>query len=80
MTGQTLLTASERELLLSLARLSVAEQLGLDRGTLLPNALLTAIAQAAPRDEASLARVDGIRRWQIEAVGPALLEVIARRR
>ncbi len=62
------------------ARNRRAEQLGLDRGTLLPNALLVATAQAAPRDEATLAAVEGIRRWQVEAVGDALLAVMRNRR
>jgi len=62
------------------ARNSRAQELGLDRGTLLSNALLMAIAQVAPRDPAALARVDGIRGWQVEAVGPALLEVLRRKR
>jgi ribonuclease D len=52
----------------------------LDRGTLLPNATLLAVAQAAPRDEAELARVEGIRRWQVEAAGAALLTVLQRGR
>lgn len=53
-----------------------ADELGLDRGTLLPNATLTAVAVRAPRDEGELARVDGIRRWQVEAAGAVLLEVL----
>ena len=55
-----------------------AEALGLDRGTLLPNATLIAVALAAPSDLAALERVDGIRRWQVEAVGEQLLEVLRR--
>lgn len=62
------------------ARNRRAEELGLDRGTLLPNALVTAAALATPGSLEELARLDGIRRWQVEAVGPALLEVLTRRR
>ncbi len=62
------------------ARNRRAEALGLDRGTLLPNALLLAIAQAAPADEQALFAVEGIRRWQVEAVGAQLLEVLGARR
>lgn len=55
-----------------------AEALGLDRGTLLPNATLTAIALASPRNLDELAKVDGMRRWQVEATGEAMLEVLRR--
>lgn len=65
---------------LKAARNRRAEELKLDRGTLLPNATVTAVAVQAPRDLEALAQVDGMRRWQVEAVGPALLEVLARRR
>jgi ribonuclease D len=61
---------------LKIARNRRAEELGLDRGTLLPNATILAIAGEAPHDEAALARVDGMRRWQIEAAGAALLAVL----
>lgn len=53
-----------------------AEALGLDRGMLLPNAALIAIAIASPQDLEAMARVEGVRRWQVEAVGPAMLEVL----
>lgn len=65
---------------LKAARNRRAEELKLDRGTLLPNATVTAVAMQAPRDLDALARVDGMRRWQLEAVGPALLAVLARGR
>jgi len=62
------------------ARNHRAKELGLDRGTLLPNATILAIAGEAPRDEAALARVDGMRRWQVEAAGAELLAVLKGRR
>lgn len=65
---------------LKAARNRAAESVGLDRGTLLPNALITAVAVEAPADLQSLAGVEGIRGWQVEVVGPALLEVLARKR
>lgn len=65
---------------LKLARNKRAEELGLDRGTLLSNALLLAIAMERPRDAAGLARIEGLRQWQREAVGGALLEVLNGRR
>jgi ribonuclease D len=63
---------------LKVARNRRAQELGIDRGALLANALITAIATKTPSDEASLAQVDGIRNWQVEAVGSALLEVLRR--
>lgn len=62
---------------LKTARNRRAEELGLDRGTLLSNAVLGAIAMRSPRDEADLMSVDGFRRWQLDAVGPQLLEVLS---
>ncbi len=62
------------------ARNRRAEELGLDRGTLLPNALVHAVATQRPASLEALAAVDGIRTWQVEAVGPALLAVLTGRR
>ncbi len=58
------------------ARNRRADSLGLDRGTLLSNAVLMAVALENPRDVAALARVDGIRSWQVEAAGADLLNVL----
>jgi ribonuclease D len=58
------------------ARNRRAATLGLDRGTLLPNAVLLAVAKQRPMDEAALVGVDGIRKWQVEAAGKDLLEVL----
>ncbi len=63
---------------LKVARNKRAAELGLDRGTLLPNAILIAIATARPRDHAGLAKIEGLRQWQQEAVGDALLVVLNR--
>ncbi len=63
---------------LKAARNSRADELGLDRGTLLANAVITAVALAAPGTPEALASVDGMRRWQVEAVGSKLLEVLDR--
>jgi ribonuclease D len=65
---------------LKVARNKKAEAVGLDRGTLLPNAAITAIAMEAPRDLDGLTRIDGVRRWQLEVVGDELLQVLARNR
>lgn len=53
-----------------------AADLGIDRGTLLPNASLVEIARAAPRSADDLSSVAGLRQWQLEVVGPGLLEVL----
>jgi len=65
---------------LKAARNRRAEQLGLDRGTLLPNATLISVAQAAPKDEGALFALNGIRRSQVEAVDAQLMEVLRTRR
>lgn len=65
---------------LKVVRNKRAEELGLDRGTLMANALVQAVALQQPRSLEALAGVDGMRAWQVEAVGPALLEALARRR
>ena len=61
------------------ARNKRAVELKLDRGVLLPNALVTAVALQAPKDLEELARTDGMRRWQVDAVGPQILEALHRR-
>ena len=61
---------------LKVARNERADALGLDRGTLLSNAVITAIAWAGPRSLQDLFAVDGMRRWQAEAVGDDLLAVL----
>lgn len=58
------------------ARNQRASSLGLDRGTLLSNAVLMAVATQKPRDEETLSRVDGMRRWQVEVAGADLLEIL----
>ena len=58
---------------LKAARNARADELGLDRGALISNATLLAIALHAPTSLEALAAVDGMRRWQAEAVGPHLL-------
>ena len=60
------------------ARNERATELGLDRGTLLPNAGLTDIAMNPPRDLDELRRRGTVRRWQVEAAGEAILEALVR--
>lgn len=54
-------------------RAGATERIGLEPGVVLPNRLITAIAEAAPRTLEELARVDGVRRWRVETVGAELL-------
>lgn len=54
-------------------RNSRADDLGMDRGTLLSNAVLMEIAWAAPGDVGQLRDVPGVKAWQVDALGDALL-------
>jgi ribonuclease D len=53
-----------------------AESLGVDRGALLPNAVLMEIAFEKPNQLSDLDRIDGIKQWQIETVGTDLLTAL----
>jgi ribonuclease D len=59
-------------------RQAAAPAAGLDPGVLLPNRLIRPIAEAAPRDLAGLAAVEGIRRWRVEAFGREILAALRR--
>ncbi len=58
-------------------RAAAAGRLGLDAGVLLPGRLIERIAEAAPADATSLARVDGVRRWRVDELGAEILAAIA---
>lgn len=58
------------------ARNRRAEELGLDPGFLISRALLDEAARAEPTTLEELARVPGVRRWQTEATGDALLSAL----
>ncbi|HET7600582.1 MAG TPA: ribonuclease D [Gemmatimonadales bacterium] len=62
---------------LKAVRNQLATRVGLAPGVLCPNGTLEAIARTAPRSVEELARVPGIRRWQVEAVGKELLAAVA---
>jgi len=55
-------------------RVRLAAKFALQPGLLCPNWLLESIARAAPADRESLARVAGIRRWQVEQFGEELVD------
>lgn len=57
-------------------RAEAAPKFGLEPGALLPNRLIRAIAEAAPRDREALARVEGVRRWRAEVLGDGILAAI----
>jgi len=57
-------------------RAQAAPGFGLEPGVLLPNRLIGAIAQAAPRTPEELGRVDGIRRWRVDALGAGILAAL----
>jgi ribonuclease D len=58
-------------------RAKAAVSIGLDPGIVLPNRLIGAIADGGPRDLAQLSRIEGLRRWRLEAFGPQLLDAMA---
>lgn len=59
------------------ARDEAASGLGLDRGLLMPRAQLEELVRAKPRTLTDLETVPGVRRWQVEALGAALLGAVA---
>jgi ribonuclease D len=59
-------------------RAELVSRLQLQPGVLCPNWLLESVAREAPASMEELARVDGIRRWQIQVFGEQLLHVLHR--
>jgi ribonuclease D len=55
------------------ARDREADRLGLDPGFMMPRAQLEEVAREMPSTEAELAAIPGVRGWQIEALGTALI-------
>ena len=58
------------------ARDDAADALGLDRGFLMPRQRLEALARSRPNNAGELQQVDGVRRWQVEALGTDLLKAL----
>ncbi len=54
-----------------------AERLALDIAIVLPQRLLEKVAEAHPRSIADLERIEGLRRWRVEALGASLLPALA---
>jgi len=50
-----------------------SDELGIDRGTLLSNAVLREIAEHEPGSADELEAVPGVKRWQVEALGAGIL-------
>ncbi|HUG40136.1 MAG TPA: ribonuclease D [Longimicrobiales bacterium] len=59
------------------ARDAAADRLDLERGFLMPRAQLEELARRQPADRRALAEVPGVRNWQVEAIGDALLDVLS---
>jgi ribonuclease D len=53
-----------------------AEALAIDRGFLMPRAQLEEVARAHPDDLDALRAIEGIRNWQVEAMGGELVSAL----
>lgn len=51
----------------------VADELGIDRGVLFPNALILEVVRREPTSVEAMGALDGIKRWQAEIMAPHLL-------
>jgi ribonuclease D len=60
--------------LLKAARNRIALELAVDPGVLCGRTTLEAVARAHPTNRAALEQIPGLRRWQIEVLGDALLD------
>ena len=58
-------------------RTKEAERLALDISIVLPQRLLERVAEANPRSPEELARIEGLRRWRVEALGGSMLPALA---
>jgi ribonuclease D len=54
-----------------------AQELKLDVSVVIPQRLIDRLASERPRSRAELARIDGLRRWRLEAFGEELLAALA---
>jgi ribonuclease D len=58
------------------ARNRRAEELEMDGGFLMSRALLEEVARARPKSPGEMAEIPGVRNWQVEALGDALLAAL----
>jgi ribonuclease D len=58
-------------------RAKEAERLALDIAIVLPQRLLEKVAEANPRSVGDLERIEGLRRWRVEALAASLLPALA---
>jgi ribonuclease D len=61
---------------LKAARNQVAATLGIEPGVLCGKTTLEAIARARPADRTALGAVEGVRRWQVDVLGEAVLQAL----
>jgi ribonuclease D len=57
-------------------RTQEATQLGLDISIVLPQRLLERVAETNPRARADLGRIEGLRRWRVEALGDSMIAAV----
>lgn len=62
---------------LRVVRDAAAERLDLERGFLMPRAQLEELAREQPTSRGALAEIEGVRKWQVEAIGDELLTVLS---
>lgn len=60
-------------------RTKKAAALAIDVSVVLPQRLLDKVAEAAPRERAELARIEGLRRWRVAEFGDELMAKVAGR-
>ena len=63
---------------LKAVRDTIADDLNLDRGFLMPRNQIEEIARVNPQSTAELANVGDVRKWQVEVMGEALVKALAR--
>ena len=56
----------------------LSEDLGLERGFLMPRSQLEDLARERPKSRAELAAIEGVRKWQVDALGGPLLDALNR--
>lgn len=74
--GRPLPEVEERFQRLKVVRNRHAGDLGIDRGTLLPNAVIQAMADEPPASRIELEAIPGLRRWQAGVLGDDLLDTL----